>query len=633
MAAARIGALRVDLGLNTAAFQKGLTESERRLNAFKGKMGKFANSFKAAANVMAVGVGVATAAVVGLVAATDQVARQSREMANAARIAGEGFEEFQRQAFAARTVGIETEKLADIFKDVRERVGEFVVNGGGPLQDAFDALRGKVRLTVDELRGLSGKDALQLIVQRMQEARLSTEEMSFVLESLGSDATALLPLLQDNARAFDELGKSANVLTDADREQLERYTKAKERLGQAVQGLTVRIGNELVPALIPLIEALSDSLKELSKLNISMGDAAAIGQRLANMVRGMTAFFVSTANAVRGFNATVGRSVERISKLVDVAVAALNPLTTLLRVFERIGAVSGGSGGGASGTGNFAGRYLDFTKQAPQSVALLGATTKGVQGVSKSLVVANDNFSDLLDRMRPIREESRRLVADLKLIDAQGFSEGVTKALRLERVSNGSQPSVDILSNPERALEKLTDASGVFTSELGRNAKEIGQKNGEILDSFDQMANGAISALQRLTNSLSGGGFLDILGSAIGLFSQLGSTGLFGDNIKSSFGGARAMGGPVSAGQTYLVGEKGPELFNPGRSGSIIPNHKLGGGQAANNNHVTIGFDASMGSFNAYVDGRIVAAGPSIASAGAALAQGQAAQAASRSFR
>lgn len=39
----------------------------------------------------------------------------------------------------------------------------------------------------------------------------------------------------------------------------------------------------------------------------------------------------------------------------------------------------------------------------------------------------------------------------------------------------------------------------------------------------------------------------------------------------------RAKGGPVTGGKTYLVGEKGPELFTPPASGTIIPNHRLGG--------------------------------------------------------
>jgi hypothetical protein len=40
----------------------------------------------------------------------------------------------------------------------------------------------------------------------------------------------------------------------------------------------------------------------------------------------------------------------------------------------------------------------------------------------------------------------------------------------------------------------------------------------------------------------------------------------------------RANGGPVAGGSTYLVGERGPELFTPGTSGSITPNSALGGG-------------------------------------------------------
>jgi len=44
------------------------------------------------------------------------------------------------------------------------------------------------------------------------------------------------------------------------------------------------------------------------------------------------------------------------------------------------------------------------------------------------------------------------------------------------------------------------------------------------------------------------------------------------------FGGGRAMGGPVAGGTPYLVGEQGPELFVPHASGSIVPNHEMGGG-------------------------------------------------------
>lgn len=44
----------------------------------------------------------------------------------------------------------------------------------------------------------------------------------------------------------------------------------------------------------------------------------------------------------------------------------------------------------------------------------------------------------------------------------------------------------------------------------------------------------------------------------------------------------RAVGGPVSARQPYLVGERGPEIFWPSSQGNIIPNDKLGGGSTYN---------------------------------------------------
>jgi len=54
--------------------------------------------------------------------------------------------------------------------------------------------------------------------------------------------------------------------------------------------------------------------------------------------------------------------------------------------------------------------------------------------------------------------------------------------------------------------------------------------------------------------------------------------------------GLRAAGGPVSSNSTYMVGEKGPELFIPSSAGTIIPNHKLGGG--GDNMSVVVNVDA-----------------------------------------
>lgn len=56
--------------------------------------------------------------------------------------------------------------------------------------------------------------------------------------------------------------------------------------------------------------------------------------------------------------------------------------------------------------------------------------------------------------------------------------------------------------------------------------------------------------------------------------------------IRSQQYSGRALGGPVMANQSYIVGERGPELFTPTNNGSITPNRQLGGGGA-----VTVNFN------------------------------------------
>lgn len=63
---------------------------------------------------------------------------------------------------------------------------------------------------------------------------------------------------------------------------------------------------------------------------------------------------------------------------------------------------------------------------------------------------------------------------------------------------------------------------------------------------------------------------------------RIGSIDFFPLGDKGGVGGveARASGGPVRAGNTYLVGERGPELLTMGGNGHVTPNHAMGGGNA-----------------------------------------------------
>jgi TP901 family phage tail tape measure protein len=114
-----------------------------------------------------------------------------------------------------------------------------------------------------------------------------------------------------------------------------------------------------------------------------------------------------------------------------------------------------------------------------------------------------------------------------------------------------------------------------------------------IAKSFIDMATEIIAqmvvmyAFKQLLGLFGGGAGIGPVGNFSGAFS--GTASSFNP---SSFGmgliPGRANGGPVSGGQMYMVGERGPELFVPGRSGTIVANDKMGGGST----NVVVNVDA-----------------------------------------
>jgi hypothetical protein len=147
----------------------------------------------------------------------------------------------------------------------------------------------------------------------------------------------------------------------------------------------------------------------------------------------------------------------------------------------------------------------------------------------------------------------------------------------LEGLSNAFSKVKDAIGDNSAELEPLFT---LFKSVATFVSKTIGPAIGTVLKVAFEVLGEAIAAVINGVSKVVG--FLDDMIDKVKAFIKLVKDNPLvrgiGDLIDRIFGGGRAMGGPVTSGTSYIVGEQGPELFTPSRSGTIIPNHALGGG-------------------------------------------------------
>jgi hypothetical protein len=201
--------------------------------------------------------GLATAGTT-LVATTLAAQEAAAEIDNLSRIAGVTSSEFQTLTYAALDYGIAQDKVSDILKDVNDKVGDFLSTGAGPMQDFFTNIAPQVGVTAENFAKLSSKDALQLYISSLEKANLSQSEMTFYMEAIASDSTALIPLFKEGGKAIAEQAAEAEklgiILSDTDVALLDAANDATEKAKIGFSALGQQIGVKFSP----LISDLSD---------------------------------------------------------------------------------------------------------------------------------------------------------------------------------------------------------------------------------------------------------------------------------------------------------------------------------------------------------------------------------------
>jgi hypothetical protein len=240
------------------------TQLKRVDDAFD-RAGEHAESMREAMGGVFNGVALgAAAAVAGLVAITQKTAEYATQVKSQAALSNTTTDQFQRLAAGARTVSVEQEKLADIFKDTTDRVGEFTQRGGGEMADFFKEIAPRVGVTAKMFQNLSGPDALQLYYNSLEKAGLNQQQVTTYMEAMADEATALIPLLKNNGAGFKDFGDKAeragNVLSSFQLDQFAEIDQTIKTLGVSFDGAS----KQLATGLLPGVQSVADRLNSMS---------------------------------------------------------------------------------------------------------------------------------------------------------------------------------------------------------------------------------------------------------------------------------------------------------------------------------------------------------------------------------
>ena len=392
--------------------------------------------------------GLITVAAGAITALTAKTVQYAKELQVATNRNGGSVEQLQALAFAVNTVGISLEKIGDIGKDTNEKIGEFLATGGGGFQDFADVLgltENEANALASEFEKLSGTEVLQEVVNRLEDAGASSEQVSFALEGLASDTTDLIPLLTDGGKAINSLTKEFDDLNvTLSQEDLNKITalgvefdKFTERLSGESRQAVADYAEEIAKAIQVTSEFLTTTTNVFNLIVTGWGNVIAISQAaVTDLVNG-----TDTLSATLEERAKL--SSESIEKLADDAAAGAK------RIAEDVQFAAPESS--EQGQGNDAD----------------GGESKVIQQLNKEVEAIKDRFKTEEQLL------TEKLQRESDLLDQKVVDDQEREALKLEL----KQEYVDNLESIEQeARDKKLEAEKKLNNEIAK-AERIAQRD------------------------------------------------------------------------------------------------------------------------------------------------------------
>ena len=366
------------------------------------------------------------------------------------------------------------------------------------------------------------------LVEKLGLANDPTGRLALKLEKLGLTSSASALLMEEFTR---QTGKSPDILKDA-AEEINEMNKSLATFGLKLQLL----GTEVITPIVDLLNkipfgSVGKALEPLSNL-LLFGPGGNPTETL-NKMKGISNIPASEGNAIIGgvpLNPNFGKTSAQIGKT---------------SAFEALA------------------NEADFNKN-------IRPLKQALEIEQKRLTLSTTDLNLLQEKFK-----LSNLQNELKILESQAMIENNTKLTdqitKLKIVVDTQQQIVDNAEHLSSNFQKIgrSIASGI-TDNLSAAIMQT-----------KSLGDAAKSILNDLSSTLIKLGVNTILGGLTG-----GAGGIFGSLPMLKF----ANGGRPPVGKPSIVGEKGPELFVPKRSGTIIPNDNLAGGGSTN---ISVNVDAS----------------------------------------
>ena len=501
--------------LTAVVTTKGVQKSERELKKFTEgankaekqtkSTGKSVASMKAPFLSVVSFVGkaavAATAFAVAGAAIVVSSSKANRELGILAKQARTTSDDFQALAFASEQYGITGEQIADISKDIADKVGEFATAGTGAFQDYADVMgitKAEAVKVAKEFQGLSSQEVIGKMVAGLESVNASGDQTTFVLESIGNDLSRLSPLFANNSselktlkdrykdvnsqlaltagqsKALDEVAASGTLLTSS-------LGNASKLISSAVAPILDDFFNDVISAVPKATQAVVDFInvfKDVENIN-SMRSLTSQTNAAIVEVAQLRDVYMQVERNIKALQSQgiVGESIisqevrrlDEIQSQMDAQNATIDKLQERKKKLESENKVSAPSSipgvniGGVTGGITTGDKREEVRKEIDAIVSL-----------NETALQKIDSKEDAL-RAKAVDALAKGFISKKEALDAEIAAEVNAESQRMEiRKREEDQ----LLRNKELAQEKLSEFISLNNTEL----EEVNRVEQERLD-------------------------------------------------------------------------------------------------------------------------------------------------------